>query len=187
MYTASIRQVFSGVKGISPCKLHTLIQGDRKMKSKWKTYAFWIGLSEIVGAASGFLSMDCIRSFEKSVAQPPLSPPGFLFPIVWTVLYALMGIGAAMVSMTNDSRERSLGLNLFVVQLSMNFLWTPVFFCIQAFGFAFFWLLGLLGAVVLMTLTFRKTSSLAALLQIPYILWLCFAAYLNFGVWMLSK
>ena len=157
------------------------------MKGKWKTYLLWIGLSEIVGAASGLLSMDCIRAFEDTISQPPLSPPGFLFPIVWTLLYALMGIGAAMVSMTAASSTRSLGLNLFVAQLAMNFLWTPVFFCLQAFGFAFFWLLGLLGVVVWMTIEFRKTSTLAALLQIPYILWLCFAAYLNFGVWMLSK
>ena len=157
------------------------------MKGKWKTYLLWIGLAEIVGAASGLLSMDCIRSFEDTVPQPPLSPPGFLFPIVWTVLYALMGIGAAMVSMTAASRPRSLGLNLFMVQLAMNFLWTPVFFCLQAFGFAFFWLLGLLGVVIWMTLEFQKSSKLAALLQVPYILWLGFAAYLNFGVWMLSK
>jgi len=157
------------------------------MKSKWKTYIFWIGLAEIVGAASGLLSMDCIRSFQDTVAQPPLSPPGFLFPVVWTILYALMGIGAALVSMEDPSGARSAGLNLFVIQLAMNFLWTPVFFCLKAFGFAFFWLLGLLGAVALMTLAFRKTNKLAALLQIPYILWLCFAAYLNFGVWMLAK
>lgn len=157
------------------------------MKSKWKTYAFWIGLSEIVGAVSGLLSMECIKAFEETTAQPPLSPPGFLFPIVWTILYALMGIGAAMVSMENDGKSRSLSLNLFVIQLTMNFLWTPVFFCLRAFGFAFFWLLGLLGAVVWMTLEFRNTNRLAAALQIPYILWLCFAAYLNFGVWMLSR
>ena len=92
-----------------------------------------------------------------------------------------------MVSMTAASRPRSLGLNLFMVQLAMNFLWTPVFFCLQAFGFAFFWLLGLLGVVIWMTLEFQKSSKLAALLQVPYILWLGFAAYLNFGVWMLSK
>lgn len=157
------------------------------MKKNWKSFAFWIGLSEVVGAVSGFLSMDCMRSFKDTVAQPPLSPPGFLFPIVWTVLYALMGIGAARISLADPSRERSRGLNLFVIQLAMNFLWTPVFFCLKAFGFAFFWLLGLLGTVILMALEFRKTDRPAALLQIPYILWLCFAAYLNFGTWMLSR
>ena len=157
------------------------------MKKNWKTYAFWIGISEITGAASGLLSMDCMRSFRDTVEQPPLSPPGYIFPLVWTVLYALMGIGAARVSMTPSSAERSRGLNLFVIQLAMNFLWSPVFFCLKAFGAAFFWLLGLLGVVILMTLEFRKTDRPAAWLQIPYILWLCFAAYLNFGTWMLSR
>lgn len=157
------------------------------MKKNWKTYAFWIVLSEVVGAASGLLSMDCMQTFKDTVAQPPLSPPAFLFPIVWTILYALMGIGAARVSMKSPSAERSRGLNLFVIQLVMNFLWTPVFFCLKAFCFAFFWLLGLLGVVVLMFFAFRKTDRLAALLQVPYILWLCFAAYLNLAIWMLSR
>lgn len=69
----------------------------------------------------------------------------------------------------------------------MNFLWSPLFFCLKAFGLAFFWLLGLLATVILMTLEFRKTERLAAFLQIPYILWLCFAAYLNIGIWVLAK
>jgi tryptophan-rich sensory protein len=98
-----------------------------------------------------------------------------------------MGIGAARISLADPSRERSRGLNLFVIQLAMNFLWTPVFFCLKAFGFAFFWLVGLLATVILMALEFRKTDRPAAWLQIPYILWLCFAAYLNFGTWMLSR
>ena len=157
------------------------------MKTKWKSYAFWIGLSEVVGAASGLLSMDCMRSFKDTVAQPPLSPPGFLFPIVWTILYALMGIGAARVSMTAPSAERSRGLNLFVIQLAINFLWSPVFFCLKAFHFAFFWLLGLLGIVIWMTLEFRKTDRPASWIQVPYILWLCFAAYLNLSIWILSR
>ena len=157
------------------------------MNSKWKTYAFWIGLSEITGTASGLLSMDCMRSFDETVAQPPLSPPGALFPIVWTVLYALMGIGAARISMTDPSRTRSRGLNLFIIQLALNFLWSPLFFCLKTFGLAFFWLQGLLATVILMTLEFRKTERLAAFLQIPYILWLCFAAYLNIGIWVLAK
>jgi len=152
-----------------------------------KVYGFWIGAAEVVGAISGFLSKDCIQAFQNSAVQPPLSPPGFLFPIVWTILYALMGIGAARVSSTPASTARSRGLNLFIIQLAMNFLWTPVFFCLRAYGFAFIWLTALLGIVVWMTLEFRKTDPLAALLQMPYILWLCFAGYLNFGVWTLSN
>ena len=155
-------------------------------KLPWKAYALWIGLSETVGAVSGALSKECIKSFQDTARQPPLSPPGFLFPIVWTILYALMGLGAEMISMEAPSKTRSRGLNLFIIQLAMNFLWTPVFFCLKAYGFAFFWLLGLLAIVTAMTLEFWKLNPTAAKLQIPYILWLCFAAYLNFGVWMLS-
>jgi tryptophan-rich sensory protein len=98
-----------------------------------------------------------------------------------------MGIGAARVSLTAPSPARSLGLNLFVVQLAVNFFWSPVFFNLRAYGFAFFWLLLLWALVLLMTLTFRKTDLPAAKLQIPYLLWLTFAVYLNAGVWYLNR
>lgn len=155
-------------------------------KSNIKAYAFWIILAEVVGLLSGLLSRDATRAFGENVLQPPLSPPVFLFPIVWTLLYALMGIGAARVSLTSPSAERSLGLNLFVVQLIVNFFWSLIFFNAGAYGFAFLWLLLLIALVVWMILSFRRTDPLAALLQIPYLLWLIFAAYLNYGVWSLN-
>ena len=107
--------------------------------------------------------------------------------MVWTILFALMGIGAARINLSLPSRARSLGLNLFIAQLAVNFFWSPIFFNTQAFGFAFFWLLLLWGLVLAMILVFRKADSLAAKLQIPYLLWLTFAAYLNLGVWYLNK
>ena len=128
-----------------------------------------------------------MQSFGQSVLQPPLSPPGWLFPVVWTILYALMGIGAARIYETPPSQKRSLGLNLFVAQLVVNFFWSPIFFQLQAFGFAFLWLLLLWGLVLRMSLTFRKLDPPAAKLQIPYLLWLTFAAYLNLGVWYLNR
>ena len=97
-----------------------------------------------------------------------------------------MGIGAARIYQAPPSNKRSLGLNLFVVQLVVNFFWSPVFFNLQAYGFAFFWLLLLWGLVLWMILVFRKVDPTAAKLQIPYLLWLTFAAYLNFGVWYLN-
>lgn len=97
-----------------------------------------------------------------------------------------MGIGAARVSLTSPSAERSLGLNLFVAQLIVNFFWSLIFFNAGAYGFAFLWLLLLIALVVWMILSFRRTDPLAALLQIPYLLWLIFAAYLNYGVWSLN-
>ena len=157
------------------------------MKQNWKTYAFWIGLAEAVGALSGFLSREGTKVFSETVTQPPLSPPMILFPIVWGILYALMGISAARISLSPPSRERNRGLNLFIAQLVVNFFWSLIFFNAQAFGFAFLWLLLLWVLVLWMILTFRKIDPLAAWLQVPYLLWLTFAAYLNLGVWYLNR
>lgn len=153
--------------------------------NNWKTYAFWILLAEAVGALSGWLTREGTQIFSDTVVQPPLSPPMIVFPIVWGILYLLMGIGAARVSLRPSSPERSRGLNLFILQLVVNFFWSLIFFNAQAYGFALLWLLLLWTLVLLMILTFRKTDSLAAKLQIPYLLWLTFAVYLNAGVWYL--
>ena len=156
------------------------------MKRNWKSYLFWILLSEAVGALSGWLTREGTAIYAQTIVKPPLSPPGWVFPVVWTILYALMGIGAARIYQAPPSNKRSLGLNLFVVQLVVNFFWSPLFFNLQAYGFAFFWLLLLWGLVLWMSLVFRKVDPTAAKLQIPYLLWLTFAAYLNFGVWYLN-
>lgn len=171
------------------CKnLHTLAMGDGYMrKQNWKTYAFWIILTEAVGALSGWLTREGTEIFNQTAIQPPLSPPSIVFPIVWGILYALMGISAARISMAPQSKERNRGLNLFLTQLVVNFFWSLIFFNAQAYGFAFFWLLLLWALVLWMILTFRKVDPLAAKLQIPYLLWLTFAAYLNFGVWILNR
>ena len=157
------------------------------MNKNWKPYAFWILLSDVVGILSGLLSRDGTQTFSQTALQSSLTPPALLFPIVWTVLYALMGIGAARISLTPPSPERSRGLNLFIAQLVVNFFWSLIFFNAQAFGFALLWLVLLWVLVLWMILTFRKTDPLAAWLQIPYLLWLTFAAYLNYSVWQLNR
>lgn len=157
------------------------------IKANFKTYAFWILSAEAVGALSGWLTREGTRYFSESVAKPPLSPPAIVFPIVWSILYFLMGTGAARVSLAAGSPERSRGLNLFWLQLAANFLWSPIFFNAQAYGIAFFWLLLLFALAAAMTVSFRETDSLAAALQIPYLIWLAFAAYLNLGVWYLNR
>lgn len=156
------------------------------MKRNRKPYLFWILLAEAVGALSGWLTRAATAAYSTSVLKPPLSPPGWVFPVVWTILFALMGIGAARIYLSAPSADRSLGLNLFIAQLAVNFFWSPIFFNRQTYGLAFFWLLLLLGLVLAMTLIFRKTDSVAAKLQIPYLMWLTFAAYLNLGVWFLN-
>ena len=148
---------------------------------------FWILLAEAVGALSGWLTREGTQIYAQTIVKPPLSPPGWVFPVVWAILYALMGIGAAKVYQAPASKTRSMGLNLFITQLVVNFFWSPIFFNLQAFGFAFFWLLLLWGLVLWMILVFRRVDPLAAKLQIPYLIWLTFAAYLNAGVWYLNK
>jgi tryptophan-rich sensory protein len=157
------------------------------MKEKWKVYMIWILIVEAVGALSGWLSREGMMIYSETIIQPPLAPPGWLFPLVWTLLYALMGIGAARIWLAPDSQERRRGLNLFVAQLIVNFFWSLIFFNLQTFGFAFIWLLLLWGLVVWMILTFYQVEQLAAWLQLPYLVWLTFAAYLSGAVWIINR
>ena len=154
---------------------------------KWKPYIISAVIALVVGTLSGLLSMNGMKIYETAVSKPALTPPGWLFPVVWAVLYALMGIGAAKIWLTPESHERSMGLNLYVAQLIVNFFWSLIFFNLQAFGFAAIWLLLLWCLVALMIWKFYKIDKNAALLQIPYLLWLTFAAYLNIAVWILNK
>ena len=152
-----------------------------------KPYVWAILLTEAVGALSGWLSKGGMRLYSDTVSQPPLSPPSWIFPIVWGILYALMGISAARIYLSPPSPERSRGLNLYVLQLIVNFFWSLIFFNAQAFLFAFFWLMFLWLLVLGMIFLFYRTDTLAGKLQIPYLLWLSFAAYLNLGVWYLNR
>ena len=156
------------------------------MRKQWKPIILSILVAEAVGALSGFLTREGMKLFTDAVAQPPLSPPPLLFPIVWTVLYALMGYGSARIWLSTPSPDRSRALNLYAIQLVVNFFWSLIFFNAQAFGFAFFWLLLLWVLVLLMILAFDKIDPLSAKLQVPYLIWLTFAAYLNLGVWYLN-
>lgn len=155
-------------------------------KSTWKGYAFWIILTEAVGALAGLLTREGTRLYGASIIKPPLSPPAIVFPIVWVILYALMGIGAARISAQKASTGRSRSLLLYLTQLAFNFFWSIIFFNWQAFGTAFLWLALLWLLILWMTLSFRTLDPVAAALQIPYLLWVAFAGYLNLGVWLLN-
>lgn len=152
----------------------------------WKIYAAWILLSEAVGGLSGWLTRDGAKVYGQSIVQPPLSPPAIVFPIVWGILFVLMGIGAARIYLSPASQARTHSLRIFLLQLAFNFFWSILFFNLQAFGFALVWLLILWGLILWMIVCFHKVDTPAAWLQIPYLLWVTFAAYLNYGVWMLN-
>ena len=155
------------------------------VKSKpWKSYVFWIILSELVGVLSGLLSKDGMKQFIQTVTQPSFAPPPAVFPIVWAILYALMGFGMARIWLYGVAPEKYNAQNLFLVQLILNFFWPLIFFNAMAFGFAFAWIILLWILVLAMLLAFRKQDRLAGLLQLPYLLWFTFAAFLTFTVWM---
>lgn len=150
---------------------------------KKPNYGLWVILTEVVGALSGILSREGITFYRQAVEKPALAPPPVLFPIVWTILYGLMGAGAARIAASAEGASRSNALNVYVIQLIVNFFWSPIFFNAQAYGFALFWLILLWALIIGMILLFYKVDKTAALLQLPYLLWVSFAAYLNYGVW----
>lgn len=141
---------------------------------------FWFAMLTplIVGSLSGLLSKKGMDMYQAAADKPALSPPSILFPIVWTILYLLLGYSLYRVY-TSDSLNKRDATIAFSVQLVLNFLWSPVFFNLQAYTIASIILVALIIAVIIMMVTFFKADKVACYLQIPYILWLCFALYLN--------
>lgn len=155
-------------------------------RRQWKAYCIWILLSVAAGMLSGALSREGMLSFQKTAVQSPLSPPPVLFPFVWTALYALMGTGMAQAALYGRPGKIRRARRLFLYQLAVNFLWPLIFFNARAYGLGLLWLLLLWALVLAMALEFGKNVRSAGLLQIPYLIWLTFAAYLNFAVWRLN-
>ena len=155
-----------------------------KVKNPTKTYIISIAIALGAGLVSSLVSMGKQGEY-ASLRQPPLSPPGWLFPIVWTVLFILMGISAARVYL-NTQEKAPFALKLYCLQLFLNVLWTPLYFALNLRLASFVLLLILLGTVICMTLEFKKIDKKAACLQIPYIVWLVFAGYLNLATYILN-
>ena len=122
----------------------------------------------------------------ETLIKPPFSPPGWLFPIVWTILYILMGIAAAKVWNTEHT-ERDTALTLYAVQLAVNFFWPIFYFLFEARLLALLWLLLLIYLVFLTLKYFNEISRSAARLLLPYFVWLLYAAYLNLGTYLLNR
>ena len=152
----------------------------------WKAYLIWILLTEAVGGLAALLTQESVKLYGSAIHTPPLSPPAAVFPVAWTILYALMGVSAARIWLLPGSAARRAALRVYLLQLAVNFFWSLWFFNLQAFGFAFFWLVLLCALIVRMLLAFRELDAPAGWLQLPYLLWVFFAGYLNYGVWMLN-
>ena len=153
-----------------------------------KPYVVSIAIALAVGLFSALLTRDSMDIYSQLVT-PPLAPPGWLFPVVWTVLYVLMGISAAIIweQREEDPAAASSGLSAYALSLGFNFLWSILFFNCRWLLLSFFWLLGLLALIWITVYDYRQISRPAAYLQIPYALWVTFAGYLNFGIWCLNR
>ena len=158
-----------------------------KEKSPVKTTVFWIIFCLGVGALASFLTRRGLEAFD-TIRKPPLTPPRIVFPIVWTILLILMGWGFARVRLlAQDDASKDRATLAFAVQLTFFFCWMIWFFGLGWYGFAGIWLAAMILAVGVQTGVYRVISKLASNLQIPYLLWCCFALYLNLGVWLLNK
>lgn len=151
---------------------------------KWKSLLINIAIPLAIG---GIASLIVNNGFEKysEVTKPALSPPPWIFPVVWTILYILMGVSTYLIYEKDKNLNRN-SFIIYVVQLALNFIWPIFFFGFNAFLLSFIILVLLLVFVVVMIINFYKENKLASLLQIPYLIWLLFAAYLNFGVFLLN-
>ena len=157
-----------------------------KLSHNWKQRLLCVAIPLAVGGLSALLTRNSMEDFQ-SREKPPLSPPGWIFPVVWTLLFLLMGIASCLVLESGEDRRviRS-ALTVYGVQLAVNFFWSIFFFRMEAYLFAFAWLV-LLWVLILITLVqFVRISRPAGYLLIPYLLWVTFAGYLNLGIALLN-
>ncbi len=152
------------------------------MKENWKNLITAIAIPLAAGSLSALLAKDGISSF-STITKPPLTPPAAVFPIIWTILYILMGIASYLVIMKNPDEKV---LSLYGLQLLFNFFWSIWFFRFGWYLFAFFWLIALWLLILATTLAFFRISRPAGYLMLPYLIWVTIAGYLNLGVYLLN-
>lgn len=153
------------------------------MKIECKKLVQCIAIPLAVGLLSSLLTRGGMEAF-NTLRKPPLSPPGWLFPIVWTILYVLMGIASYLILVSK--KQTQLALAVYGIQLFFNFFWSILFFGLERYLFAFLWLVILWLLILATILLFRQISKTAANLMIPYLVWVTFAGYLNFSIFLLN-
>ena len=164
------------------------MEGDSSVKDKLRPglLALAIAIPVCVGGIAAMLTGDMMKEY-FFLNKPPLSPPGWMFPVVWTILYVMMGLASYFV--VTSGADRSLIVKTFVfygIQLVLNFFWSILFFNQSLFLWAFIELVAMWTVIIITTVLFFRASSLAGAMMIPYVLWSTFAAYLNFAVYKLS-
>lgn len=154
------------------------------MKFQWKKLVVCLLLPLAVGGLAAFLTRNSMDLFAM-VKKPPLSPPGWLFPVVWTILYLLMGFASYLVLVAEKPGRTA--WKFYLAQLAFNFFWPILFFHLQMYLLSFVWLLLLWMLILVTILWFTRSSRLAGYLLIPYLLWVTFAGYLNVGIYILNQ
>lgn len=139
-----------------------------------------------VGLVSGLLTRGGVEEFNTSAIKPFFMPPGWAFPVAWTILYILMGIASYLIEVAPDTQSKKFAQTLYYVQLFFNFCWSFIFFNFGNYLFAFIWIIILWVLIIAATIEFNKIDPKAAYLMIPYIIWVTFASVLNFSVYLLN-
>lgn len=152
---------------------------------KYLPYIISIGIPLAIGGISSIFTIKGMPFYKQQI-KPWFTPPEILFPIVWSILYILMGISAARIWKSNSPKKKN-ALQIYAVQLMVNFFWSVLFFGLHQYFLAFLWLLLLIVLIVKMIRAFSAIDRTAARLQIPYLIWCCFAAILNFSIWFLNR
>lgn len=155
------------------------------MKIHWKKLLLFVAIPLLVGGLSALITMGSMESFNL-INKPPLSPPAWLFPVVWTILFILMGVASYIVWEQGTGEQRRIALTVYFVQLFFNFCWSVIFFSFEAYLFAFVWLVILWVLILATAILFYKISKSAGYLMLPYLLWVAFAGYLNLAIYLLN-
>lgn len=156
------------------------------MKKDRKTLLLCLAVPLAVGGVSAWLTQDGMEAF-RHLRQPPLSPPQWLFPIVWTILFLLMGWASFRVcSAGAPAGQTGRALGVYVLQLIVNFLWPVFFFKLDWYLFALLWLLLLWVLIWILLILFARICPSTWWMLAPYLGWVSFAAYLNWGIWQLN-
>ena len=146
----------------------------------------FVGLCLAVGALGGWVTADSVKTWYTTINKPSFTPPNWLFGPVWTVLYVLMGVAAWRVWCNARPYRARMPLALFALQLALNLAWSVVFFGMHRVGAAVVVIVSLEAAILSTVVAFRRIDGLAALLLVPYALWVAFATVLNIAVWRLN-
>lgn len=151
---------------------------------RWKYYAFSILSALLIGALGSLITSQGMAIYDQAI-KPPLTPPDWVFPLVWTILYTFMGIGFAR-SLLQNHKVQPVASFIYTAQLLVNFSWSVLFFGTHTYGLALLALVLLCILIATMIYVFYTIDPVAGLLQIPYFIWVCFAGYLNTMIWLLN-